>query len=76
MLDSLCIKWRHSRIFDQPLSQSHGFQSFYDIVFPWYLQDTELLELRQTIELLRKQSIEAGLAVASLTAGENSILFP
>jgi len=33
-------------------------------------QDSELIELRQTIELLRKQSIEAGLTVASMTAGE------
>ncbi|XP_035704114.1 protein sickie isoform X4 [Folsomia candida] len=32
-------------------------------------KDTELLELRQTIELLRKQSIEAGLTVASMNTG-------
>jgi len=30
------------------------------------LQDSELLELRQTIELLRKQSVEAGLTSAHL----------
>lgn len=37
------------------------------------LQDTELIELRHTIELLRKQSIEAGLTVASMTAGMVSV---
>lgn len=38
-------------------------------------KDSELTELRQTIELLRKQSVQAGLTVAQMTGGaghENS----